>query len=133
MDSDARPSDTTEHYTQLLVDFADAWNRHDVDALMDAMTEDCVFLASAGPNACGRRYEGRDAVRQAYADMFNVFPDAAWLGPSHVVAGTHGYSSWTFVGTHVSTGRVEVDGCDLFTFNDGRIAVKNSFRKARTA
>ena len=28
--------------------FADAWNRHDVDALMSFMTEDCVFEASAG-------------------------------------------------------------------------------------
>jgi hypothetical protein len=28
---------------------------------------------------------------------------------------------------------VEVTGCDLFTFRDGRIAVKNSFRKNRPA
>ena len=25
--------------------------------------------------------------------------------------------------------RAEVDGCDLFTFRNGKIAVKNSFRK----
>jgi len=28
---------------------------------------------------------------------------------------------------------VEVTGCDLFTFRDGRIAVKNSYRKQRSA
>lgn len=33
--------------------FAGAWNRHDVDALMGFMTDDCVFEASAGPEACG--------------------------------------------------------------------------------
>jgi ketosteroid isomerase-like protein len=35
--------------TEVLQAFADAWNRHDVDALMSFMTEDCVFEASAGP------------------------------------------------------------------------------------
>jgi hypothetical protein len=43
--------------------FADAWNRHDVDALMSFMTDDCVFEASAGPDVNGSRYAGRDAVR----------------------------------------------------------------------
>ena len=37
--------------TELLQAFADAWNRHDVDALMSFMTEDCVFEASAGPTS----------------------------------------------------------------------------------
>jgi ketosteroid isomerase-like protein len=27
--------------------------------------------------------------------------------------------------------RVEVNGCDLFTFRDGKIAVKNSYRENR--
>lgn len=33
--------------------FADAWNRHDIDALMAFMTDDCVFEASAGPRGAG--------------------------------------------------------------------------------
>ena len=33
--------------------FADAFNRHDVEAILGFMTEDCVFEASAGPDACG--------------------------------------------------------------------------------
>ena len=51
--------------TEILQAFADAWNRHDVDALMSFMTEDCVFEASAGPDVCGTRYAGREAVRAA--------------------------------------------------------------------
>ena len=43
--------------------FADAWNRHDVDALMTFMADDCAFEASAGPDACGERHAGREAVR----------------------------------------------------------------------
>src|SRR5215216_7824029 len=47
--------------------FADAWNRHDLDALMALMTDDCVFQASAGPDVDGQRSEGKPAVRAAYA------------------------------------------------------------------
>ena len=32
---------------------------------------------------------------------------------------------WTFSGTRPDGARVEVTGCDLFTFQDGKIAVKN--------
>jgi len=40
---------------QLLQKFADAWNGHDVNALMSMMTEDGVFEASAGNNVNGGR------------------------------------------------------------------------------
>jgi ketosteroid isomerase-like protein len=49
----------------LLEFFADAWNRHDLDALMSMMTDDCVFEASAGPAVNGQRSEGKPAVRAA--------------------------------------------------------------------
>jgi ketosteroid isomerase-like protein len=47
------------------------------------------------------------------------------------VAADRGVSEWTFTGTMPDGQRVEVTGCDLFTFRDGRIAIKNSFRKNR--
>jgi len=37
------PSETAEVSVDTLQAFADAWNRHDVDALMSFMTEDCVL------------------------------------------------------------------------------------------
>ena len=39
---------------------------------------------------------------------------------------------WTFTGTHSDGTRVEVTGCDLFTFQAGKIAVKHSYRKNST-
>jgi len=48
----------------LLQAFADAWNRHDVDALMSMMTTDCVFEASGGNAVDGERHEGQRAVRR---------------------------------------------------------------------
>ena len=111
--------------------FAEAFNRHDADALMRFMTDDCVFQASAGPEACGARYAGQPAVRAAFSEVWKDFPDARWRSPRHFVCGDRGVSEWTFTGTRADGTRVEVDGCDLFTFRDGRISVKNSYRKNR--
>jgi ketosteroid isomerase-like protein len=122
---------TARQLEQLLEAFADAWNRHDVDALMSMMTDDCIFQASAGSDVCGERHEGQIAVRAAYEAVFAQYPDARWNDPRHFVAGDRGVSEWTFAGTRPDGKRVEVDGCDLLTFRNGRIAVKNSFRKNR--
>jgi steroid delta-isomerase-like uncharacterized protein len=111
--------------------FADAWNRHDIAALMSFMTDDCVFEASAGPDACGTRYSGREAVQAGFAEVWATFPDAHWGNARHFVDGDRGVSEWTFTGTRADGTRVEVAGCDLFTFRDGRIALKNSYRKNR--
>lgn len=126
--------DVIEQVTvEVLQDFADAWNRHDVDALMSFMTDDCVFEASAGPDVCGTRYVGREAVRAGFAEVWATFPDAHWGSPRHFVIGERGVSEWTFTGTRAEGARVEVHGCDLFTFRNGKIALKNSYRKNRPA
>jgi steroid delta-isomerase-like uncharacterized protein len=122
---------TPEVTTEMLQAFADAWNRHDVDALMSFMTEDCVFEASAGPDICGNRYVGSEAVRASFADVWAVFPDAHWGGVCHFVHGDRGVSEWTFTGTRLDGSRIEVHGCDLFTFTGSKISLKNSYRKNR--
>jgi uncharacterized protein (TIGR02246 family) len=115
----------------LLDAFAAAWNRHDLDALMSMMTSDCLFQASAGNDVDGQRHEGQQAVRAAYAAVFEHYPDAHWGDARHIVTGDRGVSEWTFTATLRDGKRVEVTGCDLFTFRDGKIAIKNSFRKNR--
>lgn len=112
--------------------FAQAFNRHDVAAILADMTADCVFEASAGPDVCGRRYEGPHEVGKAFAEVFETFPDAQWRDARHFFVGDRGLSEWIFSGTRADGTRVEVTGCDVFTFRDGKIAVKNSYRKQRT-
>lgn len=95
------------------------------------MTEDCVFESSAGPDAWGTRYVGWEAVRAGFVEVWNVFSDAHWANARHFVAGDRGVSEWTFTGTRSDNSRVEVHGCDLFTFRNGKIALKDSYRKNR--
>lgn len=111
--------------------FADAFNRHDADGIMAFMTDDCVFEASAGPEVCGARHVGKAAVRAAFVEVWTTFPDAHWSDARHFICGDRGVSEWVFTGTRRDGSRVEVQGCDLFVFRGGRIAVKNSYRKQR--
>jgi ketosteroid isomerase-like protein len=115
-----------------LESFCDAFNRHDLDALMEHMTADCVFLASAGPSQEGARYEGQVEVRRGFAEVFATFPDGQWEEGRHLVVGERGISEWVFRGTRTDGTRVETNGVDLFTFRDGKIAIKDSFRKQQS-
>jgi steroid delta-isomerase-like uncharacterized protein len=116
---------------EFLEAFADAWNRHDVDDLMSFMTDDCVFESSAGNEMCGTSYQGTNAVRMGYAKAWKDFPDARWADARHFVSGNRGVSEWIFSGTQADGKRVEVMGCDVFTFRGGKIAIKSSYRKNR--
>lgn len=116
---------------EVLERFMAAWNARDIDALMGCMAADCAFHASAGLEAEGRRHEGREAVRAAYAAVFDAFPKAAWTQDRHQVMGDVGVSSWRFVGIDREGRAVDVQGCDLFRFEGELITLKDSYRKAR--
>src|SRR5438552_18844422 len=94
--------------TDMLEAFAEAWNRHDIDALMSFMTTDCVFESSAGPDACGLRYQGQQPVRAAYMEVWTTFPDAHWGDARHFVCGNRRVSEWTFTCTRGDGARLEV-------------------------
>jgi ketosteroid isomerase-like protein len=111
--------------------FDQGWNGHDVDALMTFMVDDCVFEGAAGSEACGTRYEGRERVREAFARIFAAVPDVRFADARHFVAGDRGVSERLFTGTMANGKKVEVNGCDLFTFRGGKIAVKSSYLPPR--
>jgi ketosteroid isomerase-like protein len=113
--------------------FGDGWNRHDVDFLMTFMSDQCVFESTAGPDTCGMRHTGREHVREAFTKVFSAFPDAKFGDLRHFVSGDRGVSEWLFTGTAADGRKIEVNGCDLFTFSNDKIAVKSSYLKSRTA
>ena len=122
---------TPQADAQMLADFADAWNRHDIDALMSFMADDCAFHAVAGPEVMGRSFVGRDEVRQGFMLAWQTFPDAAWLDADHFVQDDRGVTESTFRGTRADGTRVEARMVDVFTFRNGKIAIKNAYRKDR--
>ncbi len=113
--------------------FNKAWNDHDIEALMSFMAEDCAFYAVGGPDLQGRKFVGREQVREGFELAWKNFPDAQWLDGEHFVSGDRGVSESTFVGTRADGARIEARMVDVFTFRDGKIALKNAYRKDRPA
>lgn len=109
--------------------FLDAFNRHDVDAIMAFFTDDCVFDMPRGPEPGGRRLAGKDAVREGIASRFAGIPDVHYGDDRHWTSADRGVSEWTITGTTAAGTRIAVRGCDLFEFRAGKIARKDSYWK----
>lgn len=110
-----------------------AFDRHDLDGIMAGFAPDAVFDSPRGPDPWGRRFEGADAVRAGFAARFQGIPDVRYSNAGHFVSGDRGASEWTLTGTTTDGERLEVRGCDLWTFRDGLIVRKDSFWKIRQA
>jgi len=54
--------------------FLDAFNRHDLDAIMEFFVDDCRFDAPRGPDPWGRRFAGKDQVREGLGVGSREFP-----------------------------------------------------------
>jgi ketosteroid isomerase-like protein len=106
-----------------------AFNRHDLDAIMEFFAEACVLEMPRGPRPWGDRHEGKARVREALAGRFAGLPDAHYGQDRHWVSGDFGVSEWTLTGTTPAGRRVEVCGCDHFTFRDGLVLRKTSYWK----
>jgi ketosteroid isomerase-like protein len=107
----------------------DAFNAHDLDAIMSFFTEDCVMDAPRGPAPGGRRFVGKDEVRKGIQARLDGIPDIRYDDDRHWSCGDRGVSEWTIRGTQATGEPIEVRGCDLFEFTGGRISRKDSFWK----
>jgi len=63
---------------EVLRQVLDAFNRHDLAAIMAHLADDCVFESPRGPEPWGRRFVGRDEVRRGLAARFEGIPDVRW-------------------------------------------------------
>ena len=113
----------------LLQDLLDAFNAHDVDAVMACFADDCVMDMPRGPAPGGLRLVGKDQVREGVQSRFDGIPDIHYGDDRHFVCGDRAASEWTIRGTKRDGERIEVRGCDLFELADGKITRKDSFWK----
>lgn len=107
----------------------DAFNRHDLDAIMEFFSEDCSFDFPRGPEPHGRRFVGKPQVREALAGRFKGIPDVHYGEDLHWVAGDRGVSEWTLTGTTSAGVPIKVRGCDHWEFKAGKITRKDSYWK----
>jgi len=124
-----KESRSGEVTVEMLKQFLEAFNRHDLDAIPAFFAEDCVMDLPRGPNPWGRRTIGKAKVREGCVSRFEGLPDAHYGDDRHWVCGNMGFSEWTLTGTTPSGERVEVCGTDHLEFRGGKIIRKNSFWK----
>jgi ketosteroid isomerase-like protein len=120
---------TAETATAPLQGLLDAFNAHDLDAIMSFFTEDCVFDTPRGPAPGGQRLVGKEQVRQGFQTRFDGIPDIHYGDDRHWACGDRAVSEWTIRGTQATGEPIEVRGCDLFELTDGKISRKDAFWK----
>jgi hypothetical protein len=116
---------------EFLASFTQAWNDKDLDKLMEHMADGCVFMASVGLETEGTLWTGTEKVREGFASLWISYPDAHFepVGED-IIIGDRGCSEWIFTGTRkTDESTVKARGCDVYTFKDGKILIKNSMRK----
>jgi len=107
--------------------FNDAFNRHDVDAIMECMTADCVF-ENTRPAPDGTRLVGQTAVRTHWEDFFSRSPHARFETEDIFAAGDRCVVRWVY--SWIRDGKPgRVRGVDVFRVRDGKVAEKFSYVK----
>jgi len=101
---------------KLIQQYFDAFNRHDVDAVM-ACFHDQPVLVGVG----GKRCEGREAVRQSYESELGIFPDGHCELRLCTGNNGRGVAESYFTGTRAEGNRVEAIGAEVMEIVDGKI------------
>jgi ketosteroid isomerase-like protein len=102
--------------------FDAAFARGDLDGVLAAVTDDCVFESTAPP--VGERYVGRAAVHSAWAEFFAGARGAQFETEEQIVCGDRLVARWryTWADGHVR-------GVDVFRVRDGLVAEKLAYVK----
>ncbi len=116
-------SDGLPRYRDIAARYADAWNRHDLHAIMALHAEDTRYRLYGEKQA----YVGRDAVAKKFAQQLAAIPDIHFaLKSLHGGAGHFVFQAGiTYTGKTGET--VCCDGIDLITLRDGLVVDKDSY------
>jgi hypothetical protein len=110
---------------QLIHRYFDAFNRHDLEAVVACFHDQAVLV---GPN--GKRLVGLAEVRRSYETEFAMFPDAHC--ELRVCAGNsgRGVAESFFSGTRAEHGRIEAIGAEVVEIVDGKIKEIRDYHQA---
>lgn len=102
---------------ELIERYFDAFNRHDIEAVMACFHDRPVIVDTEG-----RRFEGRGEVRGHYEEQFSRWPDGRCDLRALAGHGGRGMAESLFHGTGKADGRlVRALGAEVIEFADGRI------------
>lgn len=116
---------------ELLQKWIDAFNRKDLDAVVDCYAEDAVnFQVAAGEPSIGH-----EQIRKDTAEFFKGFPDS-WAKVENIMS-EGDWAAWEWIGGgtflgefygNKPTGKTyELRGCGFFTFKDDKIIYQRGY------
>jgi ketosteroid isomerase-like protein len=116
------PRDSAAELEKTIERYNDAWNAHDLDAIVSFHAPGMVFQNhTAGDVVAG------DAVRAHIAGIFERSPDLRFRGRRMYVRDGLVVSEWTATATDREGRRLEWDGIDVFPFENGLILRKDVY------
>jgi len=127
MTSPRPPNAHPDSVVQVVQRFNDAFNRHDVDAVMALMSHDCAF-ENTRPQPDGERFEGQHLVRAFWEQFFARSPHAHFDTEEIFAAGDRCVVRWVYSWTKEGK-RGHVRGVDIFRVRAGQVAEKLSYVK----
>ena len=128
MGTDQGKGDDTKATLMAIERFNEAFGRHDVDGVMRAMTDDCVF-ENTWPPPDGERHVGQEAVRGFWERFFRSSPDAAFETEEIFASGDRCAVRWLYRWTGKDGSPGHIRGVDIFRVRDGKVAEKLSYVK----
>lgn len=114
--------DSAGELERVIERYNDAWNAHDVDAILTFHAPGMVFEN----HTAGERVEGED-VGPHIARIFESAPDLEFRSRRLYVRDGLVVSEWTATATRTDGSRVEWDGIDVFPFEGGLIVRKDVY------
>ena len=111
---------------RIVLEFNEAFNRHDVAGMMQLMSDDCVF-ENTSPAPDGSLFSGREAVTRFWTEFFNQSPQARIEIEEIFGMGERCVMRWKY-----SWGEGHVRGVDIFKVEEGLITEKLDLNKAFT-
>ena len=117
-----------ESVMRMVLEFNDAFNRHDITGMMKLMSDDCVF-ENTYPAPDGTRHVGKEAVTQFWQEFFRESPSAHIDIEEIFSLGRRCVMRWTYSWVDASGQKGHVRGVDIFKETDGLISEKLSYVK----
>ena len=114
---------------RVVLEFNEAFNRHDVAGMMQLMTDDCVF-ENTDPAPDGTRYSGKDVVTPFWQDFFRQSPKAhIEIEEIFGMGNNRCVMRWRYEWVDATWKKGHVRGVDIFQVRDGLISEKLSYVK----
>lgn len=117
-----------ESAIRIVLEFNEAFNRHDVKGMMQLMSEDCVF-ESTDPAPDGVVYSGKDAVTQYWESFFRESPHARIEIEEIFGHDIRCVMRWRYDWVDATGVKGFVRGVDIFRVEHGAICEKLSYVK----